>query len=122
MRIIKAFNAEDKIYTRFTHLTVTFRDTTNKINRRYNLAHPVSEFLGTALIAVVLWFGGSLILGESSDISAPTFIYYLIFFYSIINPAKEVSKEYPNVELSYMYVDNCAMQLVLNPKQLFHPI
>ncbi len=92
LRIIKAFNAEDKIYSRFTHLTETFRDTTNKINRRYNLAHPVSEFLGTALIAVVLWFGGSLILGDTSDISAPTFIYYLIIFYSIINPAKEVSK------------------------------
>lgn len=92
LRVVKAFNAERKLITRFFQLINATRATFNRINRRYYLAHPVSEFLGTALIAILLWFGGTLILGEHSSIDAATFIYYLVIFYSIINPAKDLSK------------------------------
>lgn len=92
LRVVKAFNAEQKLRERFSRLIDATRQTFNRINRRYYLAHPVSEFLGTCLIAVILWFGGILILGNRSTIDAPTFIYYLVIFYSIINPAKDLSK------------------------------
>ena len=92
LRIIKAFNAEKKIRRRFEQMNETFRRTTNRIYRRQQMAHPMSEFLGTTTIAVILWYGGSLILRDSSPIDAPTFIYYLVIFYSIINPAKDLSK------------------------------
>ena len=92
LRVIKAFNAEQKLRERFLRLINATRQTFNRINRRYYLAHPMSEFLGTCLIAIILWFGGILILGHRSTIDAATFIYYLIIFYSIINPAKDLSK------------------------------
>ena len=92
LRVVKAFNAEGKLMQRFFNLINATRATFNRINRRYYLAHPVSEFFGTALIAILLWFGGTLILGEHSSIDAATFIYYLVIFYSIINPAKDLSK------------------------------
>ncbi len=92
LRVVKAFNAEEKLQGRFLNLINDTRRTFNRINRRYYLAHPVSEFLGTALIAVLLWYGGGLILSEHSTIDAATFIYYLVIFYSIINPAKDLSK------------------------------
>lgn len=92
LRVVKAFNAEKKLTDRFLLLINATRATFNRINRRYYLAHPVSEFLGTALIAILLWFGGVLILGNNSSIDAATFIYYLVIFYSIINPAKDLSK------------------------------
>ena len=92
LRVVKAFNAESKLIQRFQVLINDTRATFNRINRRYYLAHPVSEFLGTALIALLLWFGGLLILGDNSSIDAATFIYYLVIFYSIINPAKDLSK------------------------------
>ncbi|MDR2919211.1 MAG: ABC transporter ATP-binding protein/permease [Tannerella sp.] len=92
LRIIKAFNAEKKIQERFEKSNDTFRRTTNRIYRRQQMAHPMSEFLGTVTIAVVLWYGGSLILSDNSSIDASTFIYYLVIFYSIINPAKDLSK------------------------------
>ena len=92
LRVVKAFNAEGKLTNRFLNLINATRATFNRINRRYYLAHPVSEFLGTALIAILLWFGGTLILGDTSSIDAATFIYYLVIFYSIINPAKDLSK------------------------------
>ena len=92
LRIIKAFNAERKIQSRFERSNETFREITNKVYRRQQMAHPMSEFLGTATIAIVLWYGGSLILSATSPIDAPTFIYYLVIFYSIINPAKDLSK------------------------------
>ncbi|MGP1463124.1 ABC transporter ATP-binding protein [Tannerella sp.] len=92
LRIIKAFNAEKKIQRRFETQNETYRHTTNRIYRRQQLAHPMSEFLGTATIVVILWYGGTLILGNNSPIDAPTFIYYLVIFYSIINPAKDLSK------------------------------
>ena len=92
LRVVKAFNAEAKLIHRFQILINDTRRTFNRINRRYYLAHPVSEFLGTLLIALLLWFGGLLILGEHSSIDAATFIYYLVIFYSIIGPAKDLSK------------------------------
>ncbi len=92
LRVVKAFNAEEKLQTRFNRLINDTRTTFTHINRRYYLAHPVSEFLGTALIAVLLWYGGGLILSEHALIDASTFIYYLILFYSIINPAKDLSR------------------------------
>lgn len=92
LRVVKAFNAEQKLIDRFTTLINATRRTFNRINRRYYLAHPVSEFLGTALIAILLWYGGTLILSDNATIDAATFIYYLVIFYSIINPAKDLSK------------------------------
>lgn len=92
LSVIKAFNAEKHLKERFGKQNNLIRRTFNRINRRYMLAHPMSEFLGTAVIALLLWYGGSLILADNSVISAPVFIYYLVIFYSIINPAKDLSK------------------------------
>ncbi len=92
LRVVKAFNAEQKLIDRFLGLINATRATFNRINRRYYLAHPVSEFLGTSLIAVLLWYGGTLILSEHATIDAAMFIYYLVIFYSIINPAKDLSR------------------------------
>ena len=92
LRIVKAFNAEEKMEHRFHRDTQRFFRISNRVARRQALAHPMSEFLGTLTIAIVLWFGGSLILGGESTIDAPEFIYYMIIFYNIINPAKELSK------------------------------
>lgn len=92
LRIVKAFNAEKQMSRMFASETKEFLDVSNSIQRRYALAHPMSEFLGTIAIAIVLWFGGTLILGGTSSIDAPSFIYYMVIFYSIINPAKELSK------------------------------
>ena len=92
LRVVKGFNAQHKLQARFDTLINATRATYNRINRRYYLAHPLSEFLGTALIAIILWFGGLLILSDHATIDAATFIYYLVIFYSIINPAKDLSK------------------------------
>lgn len=92
LRIVKAFNAESKLNQRFQSLNETIRHTFNRIHTRYFLAHPVSEFLGTAVIAILLWYGGYLILSGNGGITAPEFIYYLVIFYSIINPFKELSR------------------------------
>lgn len=92
LRIIKAFNAEKKVAGKFYKEGDELRRMSNKINRRQQLAHPMSEFLGTATIAIVLWYGGSLILGHDASITASSFMFYLVMFYSIINPAKEFSK------------------------------
>ena len=92
LRIIKAFNAEDKVRSRFHRENNVFFSISNKVARRQSLAHPMSEFLGTVSIAIVLWFGGALILNGVSSINAASFIYYMVIFYSIINPAKDLSK------------------------------
>lgn len=92
LRVVKAFNAESKLNQRFQSLNETIRHTFNRIHTRYFLAHPVSEFLGTAVIAILLWYGGYLILSGNGGITAPEFIYYLVIFYSIINPFKELSR------------------------------
>ncbi|WP_071147468.1 ABC transporter ATP-binding protein [Bacteroides ihuae] len=97
LRIIKAFVAEKKMVDRFTTCSNEYRDATNKVAMRQALAHPMSEFLGTLLIVVVLWFGGSLILGHNSSIEAPTFIFYMVILYSVINPLKEFSKAGYNI-------------------------
>jgi ATP-binding cassette subfamily B protein/subfamily B ATP-binding cassette protein MsbA len=92
LRIIKAFNAEKKISDRFHKGSDEFRQMSNRIARRQYLAHPMSELLGTITIAIVLWFGGSLILKDNSLLDASVFIYYLTIFYLIINPAKDLTK------------------------------
>lgn len=92
LRVIKAFNAEERVRGRFFEGNQTFFRLSNKVARRQALAHPMSEFLGTTAIAIILWFGGSLILGGHTGLSAPSFIYYMVIFYSIINPAKDLSK------------------------------
>lgn len=92
LRVIKAFNAENKLTERFTLLNNKIRKTFHRIHRKYNLAHPVSELFGTIVIAVLLWFGGFLILSENSPIGAAEFIYYLVVFYLIVPPSKELSK------------------------------
>ncbi len=92
LRIVKAFNAEHKVKNRFEGENEKYRNIVTRMSRRYELAHPMSEFLGTLTIAIVLWFGGTLILGGHSSITAPKFIYYMVIFYSIINPAKDLSK------------------------------
>lgn len=97
LRIIKAFNAEKKMNIRFLNSNNTYRNTINKVNTRQQLAHPMSEFLGTVLIVIVLWFGGTLILNNNSSITAPSFIFYLVILYSVINPLKEFSKAGYNI-------------------------
>lgn len=91
LRIIKAFSAEDKMNARFDKINSNYRDSILKVTIRQQLAHPMSEFLGTLMIVIVLWFGGTLVLNEQV-LSGPTFIYYLVMLYSIINPLKELSK------------------------------
>ena len=98
LRIIKAFNAEKKIQARFEASNDVFRNITTRVYRRQQMAHPMSEFLGTATIAIVLWYGGSLILSNNSPIDASTFIFYLVIFYSIINPAKDLSKSVYSIQ------------------------
>ena len=122
LRIIKAFNAEQKIQERFERSNEAFRRLTNRVYRRQQLAHPMSEFLGTATIAIVLWYGGSLILSANSPIDAPTFIYYLVIFYSIINPAKDLSKSVYAIQkglASMERVDKIlqAERTILDPEQ-----
>lgn len=97
LRIIKAFIAEDKMVDRFKQCSDELRDATNKVAIRQSLAHPMSEFLGTLLIVLVLWFGGLLILGEGTSIDASTFIFYMVILYSIINPLKDFAKAGYNI-------------------------
>ena len=92
LRIIKAFVAEGKMSKRFLDSSNDYRNAINRVAIRQSLAHPVSEFLGTILIVVVLWFGGTLILSNHSSISAPSFMVYIAMLYSLINPLKEFSK------------------------------
>ena len=92
LRVIKAFIAERKMSARFAGITDSLRSKTARVSTRQALAHPVSEFLGTILIAIVLIYGGILILGDNAPIDAPTFIFYMVILYSIINPLKDFSK------------------------------
>jgi subfamily B ATP-binding cassette protein MsbA len=98
LRIIKAFNAESKMRTRFSLETESYRHIMNRLMRRNFLAHPVSEFLGTAVIVIVMWFGGNLILNDVSSLDAEEFLVYLVVFYSIINPTKAFSQAFYNVQ------------------------
>lgn len=92
LRVVKAFNAEAHQERRFAQTNETIRNVLNKIHYKYLLAHPVSEFLGTVVIAILLWYGGRLILDGGGTLTAPEFIYYLVIFYSIIQPFKDLSK------------------------------
>ena len=96
LRIIKAFNAEDKMNQRFDQVNTDYRNNVMRVNIRQQMAHPMSEFLGTVMIVIVLWFGGIQVLNNAT-ISGPTFIYYLVILYSIINPLKEFSKAGYNI-------------------------
>lgn len=96
LRIIKAFCAEEKMNKRFNQVNSNYRDNIMRVNIRQQMAHPMSEFLGTILIVVVLWFGGILVL-DYGRIDGPTIIFYLVMLYSIINPLKEFSKASYNI-------------------------
>lgn len=96
LRIIKAFCAEDKMNERFDRVNSNYRLAVQRVNIRQQMAHPMSEFLGTVLIIIVLWVGGVLVL-DKQMLSGPTFIYYLVMLYSIINPLKEFSKAGYNI-------------------------
>lgn len=97
LRIIKAFCAEAIMNQRFQKVNSMYRNDIMRVNIRQQMAHPMSEFLGTIMIIVVLWFGGTLVLGKYPVISGPTFIYYLVILYSILNPLKEISKAGYNI-------------------------
>lgn len=92
LKVIKAFNAEKHMESVFESETGEYKRLSDSIQRRWSLAHPMSEFLGTIAVAVVLWFGGAIIISGETSIDAPGFIYYMVIFYSIINPAKELTK------------------------------
>lgn len=97
LRIIKAFCAEEKMNDRFDRINSAYRNDIMRVNTRQQMAHPMSEFLGTVMIVIVLWFGGILVLSGDATLSGPTFIYYLVMLYSIINPLKEFSKAGYNI-------------------------
>ena len=97
LRIIKAFIAEDRMMDRFRTVTNELRNASGKVAVRQALAHPVSEFLGTIMIMIVLWFGGTLILSEKAPIDAPTFIFYMVILYSVLNPLKEFARAGYNI-------------------------
>ena len=96
LRIIKAFCAEGKMNARFDRVNTSYRNDIMRVNIRQSSAHPMSEFLGTVMIVVVLWFGGVLVLNYGS-LSGPLFIYYMVMLYSIINPLKDFSKATYNI-------------------------
>lgn len=105
LRIIKAFIAEQKMLKRFTFVNNEFRKGMNAMVIRQNAAHPMSEFLGTIVIVIVLWFGGSLILSQSNLIDASTFIFYMVILYSVINPLKELSRATYQIPLGLASMD-----------------
>lgn len=105
LRIIKAFIAETKMAERFRKINDGFRSAMNAMVIRQTSAHPMSEFLGTSVIVIVLWFGGYLILSQNSPIDAATFIFYMVILYSIINPLKEFSKAFYNIPLGLASMD-----------------
>ncbi len=105
LRIIKAFIAEEKMFNRFTVVNDKYRNEMNSMVVRQSAAHPMSEFLGTIIIVVVLWFGGFLILHESDLIDASTFIFYMVILYSVINPLKEFSKASYQIPLGLASMD-----------------
>ncbi len=96
LRIIKAFCAEGKMNQRFDNINSAYRNDIMRVNIRQSMAHPMSEFLGTVMIVIVLWFGGVLVL-KNHTLSGPIFIYYMVMLYSIINPLKEFSKAGYNI-------------------------
>lgn len=124
LRIIKAFTAEEKVKERFHRENQQLYKLSCRLSRRQSLAHPMSEFLGTITIAIVLWFGGTLILHGSSSITAPSFIYYMVIFYSIINPAKDLSNAAYNIQrgLASMERVDLIMKAENNIQDPEHPV
>ncbi|MGL5683801.1 MAG: ABC transporter ATP-binding protein [Marinifilaceae bacterium] len=105
LRIIKAFNAEPRVTEGFDKQNEEYRRIQNRLMRRRSLAHPMSEFLGTIVIVVVLWFGGTLILSNNSTLTAPEFIAYIALFYSIINPAKNLTNAFYSIQKGLAAMD-----------------
>ena len=124
MRIVKAFTAEQKMVDRFEGITDSNRRLLIKVNLRQSLAHPVSEFLGTVLIVLVLWYGGTLIFANQSSIDAPTFIFYMVILYSLIQPLKDFSKAAYNIPKGMASVERVNKILhAENPiKEPEHPV
>ena len=122
LRIIKAFCAESKMNDRFKKINDTYRSLVNRVGIRQSLAHPMSEFLGTVLIVIVLWFGGILVLNNMT-ISGPTFIYYMVILYSIIQPLKDFSRAGYNIPkgLASMERVDKIMKAENNIKEIAHP-
>ena len=111
LRIIKAFIAERKMSERFSKINNGFRDAMNAMVIRQSSAHPMSEFLGTCVIVIVLWFGGALILNQYSPIDAAMFMFYMVILYTIINPLKEFSKAFYNIPLGLASMERIDMIL-----------
>ena len=111
LRVIKAFTAEKKAIERFDRENESYRRIMNKLMKRYFLAHPLSEFLGTAVIVFVLWYGGNLILSGNATLGPDEFIVYLVFFYSIINPVKSFSTAMYSIEKGIASIDRIDMIL-----------
>lgn len=115
LRIIKAFNAEKKMDGKFSGENEAYRRIQNRLMRRRSLAHPMSEFLGTIVIVIVLWFGGKLVLNHQSNLSAEGFIAYIALFYSIINPAKNLTNAYYSVQKGLAAMVRIDVILSANP-------
>ena len=124
LRIIKAFIAEDKMKTRFANTANEHRKAVSKVATRQASAHPVSEFLGTCMIMIVLWFGGTLILSNSSPIDAPSFIFYMVILYSVLGPLKEFSKAGYSIPRGLASIERLEkIMLAENPiKESEHPV
>ncbi len=114
LRIIKAFNAEAKMQYRFDSEIYKYRNIMNRLMWRRELAHPMSEFLGTILVVLVIWFGGTLILSQSSELSGPEFMAYLGIFYQIINPAKAFTNALYSIQKGMAAMDRIDMILLAN--------
>lgn len=112
LRIIKAFNAEKKMDTRFSEENEEYRRIQNRLMRRRSLAHPMSEFLGTIVIVIILWFGGSLVLGQNASLTPEVFISYIALFYCIINPAKNLTNAYYSIQKGMAAMDR--IDVILN--------
>lgn len=124
LRVIKAFTSEKRMVDRFSKINEEFRNASSKVSMRQALAHPMSEFLGTLLIVIVLWFGGSLILGMNAGIDASTFIFYMVILYSVINPLKEFTKAGYSIPkgLASMERVNKILKAENNIKEAAHPV
>lgn len=122
LRVIKAFNAESKMEHRFAEENESYRRIQNRLMRRRSLAHPMSEFLGTIVIVIILWFGGSLVLGENASLTPEVFISYIALFYCIINPAKNLTNAYYSIQKGLAAMDRidvilAAESSIQEPKQ-----
>jgi subfamily B ATP-binding cassette protein MsbA len=114
LRIIKAFNAEKKMNARFDEELHDYRRIMNRLMRRRELAHPLSELLGTIVIIIVVWFGGTLILSKNSELSGPEFIAYIAIFYQIINPAKAFTQALYSIQKGLASMDRIDKILLAN--------